>query len=133
MAQDEASAAAGLLLAKRLAHRGRAGSAEQLLAWIDERVDCQTALAVARARLLEWRLRDPGAALEVVDRALEGLGSTGPLADDLFRRRRRLARRLGRGGQRDRDGSLFDQGPQNFDQVGVESPLQLRLDPGKSL
>jgi len=133
MAQDEASAAAGLLLARRLVRSGRAASAEKLLAWIDERVDAQAALAVARARLLEWRLRDPLAALEVVDRALVRLDGSSPLADDLFRRRRRLARRLRGPGQRDRDAALLDENPEHLDQVRVERPLQLRLDPGKSL
>jgi hypothetical protein len=133
MAQDEASAAAGLLLAKRLTRKGRAASAEKLLAWIDERVDAQAALAIARARLLEWRLKDPAAALDVVERALEELAPEGVLADDLFRRRRRLVRRVGRTGQRNRGTALLHQRAEDFDEVGIERSLQLRLDPGQSL
>jgi uncharacterized protein len=133
MAQDEASAAAGLLLAKRLTRKGRPASAEKLLAWLDERVDAQAALAVARARLLEWRLKDPVAALDVVERALEGLAGAGPLSDDLFRRHRRLARRVGRRRQRNGDGALLDQHPEDFDEVRIECALQLRLNPSQSL
>ena len=133
MAQDEASATAALLLAKRLTGKGRAASAERLLAWIDERVTAQAALAVARARLLEWRLRDPAAALDVVERALEGSAPVGRLADDLFRRRSRLSRRVVRSRQPDRDGAFVDEDPEDFDQVRVERALQLSLDPGQSL
>jgi hypothetical protein len=51
---------------------------------------------VARARILEWRLRDLEGALEVVEAALRFGGDGGPFDDDLERRRLRLRRRLER-------------------------------------
>jgi hypothetical protein len=134
MAQDESSSAAGLMLARRLARGGRAGSAERLLGWLEERLQSDADLAVARARLLERRLRDPARALEVVELALSRLDPAEPLSDELSRRRVRLARRLGRqrrGGQRHADGALADERAQDVDEVGIESSVQLRLDPGE--
>jgi hypothetical protein len=134
MAQDEASAAAGLMLARTLTRGGRAGSAERLLAWLEERLQAEAGLAVARARLLEWRLRDPGRALDVVELALERLDPAEPLSGELARRRLRLERRLDRqrgGRQRHREAALADEAAEDVDQIGVKGPVQLRLDPGE--
>ena len=85
-----ASALAGLLLARGLGRRGRSRSAERLLAALQERLPHEVLLAVARARLLEWRLRDPAAARELVARALRQLPASSPHRADLERRLRRL-------------------------------------------
>jgi hypothetical protein len=135
MAQDGSSAAAGLVLAAKLSRGGRSGSAERLLAWLEERLQAETHLAIARARLLEWRLRDLAGALEVVDLALGRLDPGGPLADDLARRRFRLERKLQRQRrrQRDHDRALAHERAQDLDEVRVERPLQLRFDAGECL
>jgi hypothetical protein len=43
--------------------------AEQFLGWLESRVAADVRLPVARARLLEWRRRDPQLALAVVEAA----------------------------------------------------------------
>jgi hypothetical protein len=43
--------------------------AEQFLGWLESRVASDVRLPVARARLLEWRHRDPQLALAVVEAA----------------------------------------------------------------
>jgi hypothetical protein len=91
-----ASALAGLLLARGLGRRGRYRAAEGLLAAVHERLPAEVLLAVARARLLEWRLRDPPAARELVARTLEHLPATSPHRPDLERRLHRLEARVGR-------------------------------------
>jgi hypothetical protein len=91
-----ASALAGLLLARGLGRRGRYRAAEGLLAAIHERLPAEVLVAVARARLLEWRLRDPAAARELVAGTLEQLPATSPHRPDLERRLRRLEGRVGR-------------------------------------
>ena len=69
-AQDEAAATAGLLIARRLARRRTSvAGAEQFLGWLESRVASDVRLPVARARLLEWRRRDPQLALAVVEAA----------------------------------------------------------------
>jgi len=69
-AQDEAAATAGLLIARRLARRRESvAGAEQFLGWLESRIASDVRLPVARARLLEWRRRDPQLALAVVEAA----------------------------------------------------------------
>jgi hypothetical protein len=92
-----ASALAGLLLARGLGRRGRSRSAERLLATLLERMPQEVLLAVARARLLEWRLREPAAARELVARTLALLPASSPHRSDLERRLRRLEAKAGRG------------------------------------
>jgi hypothetical protein len=53
-------------------------------------------LAVARARLLEWRLRRYADALELVELALAAAAGGLRLQADLLRRRERLLRRRSR-------------------------------------
>jgi hypothetical protein len=68
--EDEAAATAGLLIARRLARRRTSVTgAERLLGWLESRVASDVRLPVARARLLEWRRRDPQLALAVVEAA----------------------------------------------------------------
>jgi uncharacterized protein len=108
MADGAGSAAAAVLLARRLVRRRRAAAAEKLLAQLQRDVTDHL-LAVTRARVLEWRLKDPHAALEVVERALE---TPGAWTDDLRRRRERLVLKAAR---RRRDHG-----------VGVEEPALRR-------
>lgn len=70
VAEDAAAATAGLLIARRLARRRpSAAGAERFLGWLESRVASDIRLPVARARLLEWRHRDPQLALAVVEAA----------------------------------------------------------------
>jgi uncharacterized protein len=90
-AKGEASATAGLLLARRLVRRGSIGGADQLLRWLESRVSDDIRVSVARARLLEWRRRDPHGALSVVESARRRMPDT---ARELDRRRDRLLRKV---------------------------------------
>jgi hypothetical protein len=89
---DESAATAGLLLARRLARR-RAwlAGAEQLLGHLESRVASDVRLPVARARLLEWRRRDPQQALAVVEAAQTRIPEE---AATLEARRNRLRRKV---------------------------------------
>ncbi|MDQ6771373.1 MAG: ribonuclease H-like domain-containing protein [Candidatus Dormibacteraeota bacterium] len=95
LADGPASALAGRYLARKLARRGRHAAAERLLAGLHEQLPGEVALALARARLLEWRLQDLAAARGLVVAALAVEPSAGPHRQDLERRLRRLERRLG--------------------------------------
>ncbi len=68
-AKGEAAATAGLLLTRRLVRRGSIAGADQLLGWLESSVTDDIRVSVARARLLEWRRRDPRSALSVVEAA----------------------------------------------------------------
>jgi len=68
-AKGEAAATAGLLLTRRLVRRGSIAGADQLLGWLESSVTDDIRVSVARARLLEWRRRDPRGALSVVEAA----------------------------------------------------------------
>jgi uncharacterized protein len=105
MAQGHPSAAAALLLARRLVRHRRPRAAEAFLAEVHARQPADPAVAVARARVLEWQLRDPAGALDVVDAALRHPLPPG-LDLDLEHRRARLRRRVGpqSGGVSGRDG-----------------------------
>lgn len=87
---------AGLLLARRLTRLRSYGGAERLLAGLQQRLPEDPDVAIARARLLEWRLHDLRGALEVVDAALLHVSPRGPQDIDLRHRRARLERRLAR-------------------------------------
>lgn len=90
-ARGEASATAGLLLSRRLVRRGAIAAAESLLAWLEASVLEDMRVSVARARLLEWRRRDPHGALAVVEAAQSRMPDE---AVDLEQRRRRLRRKV---------------------------------------
>src|SRR2546430_3692253 len=68
-ASGEAAATAGLLLTRRLIRKGSITSADQLLDWLESSARDDIRVTVARARLLEWRRRDPEQALMVVEDA----------------------------------------------------------------
>ena len=93
-AADEAAATAGLLIARRLARRRTSvAGAESFLGWLESRVGSDVRLPVARARLLEWRRRDPQLALAVVEAAQSRLPEDAPA---LEARRNRLRRKVAR-------------------------------------
>ena len=58
-----------MLLTRRLVRRGSIAGADQLLGWLESSVTDDIRVSVARARLLEWRRRDPRGALSVVEAA----------------------------------------------------------------
>jgi hypothetical protein len=90
-ADGEPSATAGLYLAQRLARRGGFAGAEQLLGWLEAKVAEDVRIPVARAKLLEWRRRDPQLALAVVEAAQRRLPEE---AGGLESRRARLSRKV---------------------------------------
>jgi uncharacterized protein len=92
-ARGEAAATAGLLLSRRLVRRGAIAGAGELLGWLESHVADDVRLAVARARLLEWRRRDPQAALAVVEEARRRMPEA---AQELEGRRSRLVRKVTR-------------------------------------
>jgi hypothetical protein len=109
-AQGQAAATAGLLLTRRLVRRGSITAADSLLAWLETTAREDLRVSVARARLLEWRRRDPQQALIVVEAAQDRMPDE---AHELEHRRTRLRRkvelrsgdrrRLSRDGGRKRD------------------------------
>ena len=93
-ARGEAAATAGLLLTRRLVRRGSIAGADSLLHWLEAHTQDDVRLSVARARLLEWRRRDPSSALSVVEDAQRRMPEQAP---ELEGRRERLVRKLARG------------------------------------
>ncbi|HKW69845.1 MAG TPA: hypothetical protein VJP81_04615, partial [Candidatus Dormibacteraeota bacterium] len=89
--KGEASATAGLLISRRLVRRGSIDGADRLLGWLESRAQGDIRVAVARARLLEWRRRDPVNALTVVERAQRRMPE---VAAELEARRVRLRTKL---------------------------------------
>jgi hypothetical protein len=101
----QASATAGLLIARKLSRRGSLPGAEELLGWLEQKVTEDIRLPVARARLLEWRRRDPASALSVVEAAQERMPDE---AAALEPRRTRLRKKVTRRrASFDRPGTLF--------------------------
>src|SRR6266516_4524758 len=90
-AKGEAAATAGLLLTRHLVRRGSIAAADQLLGWLESSVTDDIRVSVARARLLEWRRRDPLRALAVVEDARRRMPEE---ANDLDGRRARLLRKV---------------------------------------
>ncbi|MDQ2923115.1 MAG: ribonuclease H-like domain-containing protein, partial [Candidatus Dormibacteraeota bacterium] len=101
LATGEASATAGLLVSRRLIRRGSIAAADRLLSWLESNCAEDIRLSVARARLLEWRHRDPRQALSVVEAAQRRMPDQ---AVDLEHRLNRLRRKVdsGRGYSRGR-------------------------------
>jgi uncharacterized protein YprB with RNaseH-like and TPR domain len=91
LAKGEASATAGLLISRRLVRRGSIAAADGLLTWLESSVTEDIRLSLARARLLEWRRRDPRRALAVVEAAQHRMPHE---AADLEARRARLRRKV---------------------------------------
>ncbi len=102
-ARGEAAATAGLLLSRRLVRRGSIAAAESLLGWLESSVAEDIRVSVARARLLEWRRRDPHLALSVVEAAQLRMPEA---AHELEHRRARLKRKVASGGGRRRKRQL---------------------------
>jgi hypothetical protein len=92
--QGDAAATAALLMARKLTRRGSVDGAEALLGWLEETVSEDIRLPVARARLLEWRRRDPRRALAVVEAAGRRMPEQ---AGELERRLARLRAKVKRG------------------------------------
>lgn len=93
-AKGEASATAGLLLSRRLVRRGSIGAADRLLNWLESRVTEDMRVSIARARLLEWRKRDPFAALSVVEGARRRMPDEAEMLESrLVRLRRKVKKR----------------------------------------
>jgi hypothetical protein len=87
----EAAATAGLLVARRLVRRGSIAAAGSLLEWLETMASDDVRVAVARARLFEWRRRDPQLALAVVEAAQQRMPEHSP---GLESRRERLRRKV---------------------------------------
>ncbi len=118
-AKGEAAATAGLLITRRLVRRGSIGAADSLLAWLESNAHNDVRVSVARARLLEWRKRDPEHALSVVEEAQRRMPEA---AIVLEHRRERLRRKVdlrGRGGHR----RGHDRRQRNVGQVQLEAPI----------
>lgn len=96
-ATGEAAATAGLLISRRLLRRGSVASADRMLGWLETTAQEDMRVSLARAMLLEWRRRDPRAALEVVEDAQRRMPES---AHDLDARRERLERKVGRHSRR---------------------------------
>ncbi len=88
---EEASATAGLLISRRLLRRGSIAAADRLLDWLESSATEDIRVSVARARLLEWRRRDPHQALNIVEAAQRRMPEQ---ARDLEHRRERLRRKV---------------------------------------
>ncbi len=136
--KGEEAATASLWIARGLVRRGAITSADRLLERTELRFDSDIRVSVARARLLEWRRREPSLALHVVEAAL---GRMPDAAAELEPRRARLRRkvesRARSGGRRDANGgpghrrqgrrgqawlqaSFQDRTGEGFDQGGIE-------------
>ena len=90
-AAGEAAATAGLLLTRRLVRKGSITSADRLLDWLEASARDDIRVSVARARLLEWRRRDPQKALSVVEDAQRRMPEAAPVLEP---RRARLVRKV---------------------------------------
>jgi hypothetical protein len=99
--EGDAAATAGLWISRRLVRRRAIDSADRLLEELAKRFTDDLRIALARARLLEWRRRDPARALAVVEEAQRRVPEA---ADLLGARRDRLRSKLLRRRIRDRDG-----------------------------
>ena len=119
-APGDAAATAGLLISRRLLRRGATAAADRMLDWLESSVREDLRVSIARARLLEWRRRDPEGALRVVEDAQRRMpDAAGELEHRLDRLRRKVA--LRRGGDRldrGRDGRKRD-----ARQVQLEAPI----------
>ena len=89
--KGEEAATASLWIARGLVRRGAITSADRLLERTELRFDSDIRVSVARARLLEWRRREPSLALHVVEAAL---GRMPDAAAELEPRRARLRRKV---------------------------------------
>jgi hypothetical protein len=92
-AKGEASATAGLLISRRLVRRGSIAAADRLLDWLESHATEDMRVSIARARLLEWRKRDPWGALAVVEGAQRRMPEEAEMLGSRLARLRRKARK----------------------------------------
>ncbi len=118
-AQGEASATAGLLITRRLVRRGSIAAADRLLNWLESGAREDMRVSLARARLLEWRRRDPEQALMVVEDAQRRMPDA---AGDLEHRRTRLLRKVELGGG-DRLGRRRNRRQRDIREVQLEASI----------
>jgi uncharacterized protein YprB with RNaseH-like and TPR domain len=118
-ASGDAAATAGLLLSRRLLRRGSVASADRLLDWLESSAREDMRVSVARARLLEWRRRDPERALSVVEEAQRRMPEA---AGELEHRRARLKRKVELRGQSGFRGRR-DRRQRDVRQVQLEAPI----------
>lgn len=104
-AQGHAAATAGLLITRRLVRRGSIAAADSLLQWLEATAAEDMRVSIARARLLEWRQRDPHQALKVVEAAQDRMPDE---AHELEQRRSRLRKKVELRGGRRGNGHLRD-------------------------
>src|SRR5256712_2227781 len=121
-AQGEASATAGLMITRRLVRRGSITAADRLLDWLETGAREDIRVSLARARLLEWRRRDPEQALMVVEDAQRRMPDA---AADLEHRRTRLLRKVELGG-----GDRLRRPPKRRQRGGREGQLEAPLPDG---
>jgi hypothetical protein len=124
----EAAATAGLWISRRLVRRRSIDAADRLLERLESTFGEDVRVVLARARLLEWRRRDPDGALSVVVAAQERMPES---ARELDARRDRLRRKVqrrsieNRGGKRQRRQLLLqevlgDDAAEDLEGAGVE-------------
>jgi uncharacterized protein YprB with RNaseH-like and TPR domain len=101
----DAAATAGLWISRRLVRRRSIDAADRLLARLESAFAGDVRVAVARARLLEWRRRDPAHALSVVEAVQRRVPEA---AAELEPRRERLEKKVLRGKRDGRDGGDRD-------------------------
>src|SRR5205814_10526185 len=89
--EGDGAARASLWIARRLVRSGAITSADRLVEGMEQRFDGEIRVSVARARLLEWRRREPSLALNVVEAALDRMPHA---AAELEPRRMRLRRKV---------------------------------------
>ncbi len=119
-AKGEASATAGLLISRRLLRRGSVSTAESLLGWLESSAAEDIRVSIARARLLEWRRRDPHLALHIVEDAQRRMPD---LAPDLEHRRARLRRKVESDGSRNRNRRRSNSRKGQLREVQLEAPI----------
>jgi hypothetical protein len=118
--KGEASATAGLLISRRLLRRGLVAAADRLLRWLESSAAEDIRVSIARARLLEWRRRDPHEALSIVEGAQRRMPDQAPtLEHRLARLRRKVESDRGRNRVRRRSSSRKGQ----LREVQLEAPI----------
>jgi hypothetical protein len=118
LAKGEAAATAGLLISRRLLRRGSVAAADRLLDWLETAATEDIRVSIARARLLEWRRRDPHQALNVVEAAQRRMPDAAP---DLEHRRKRLRRKVE--SDRGRNGHRSHSRKRQVGEVQLEAPI----------
>ena len=115
-------------LGRHLLRRGRRSAAWRALTVAADLGDLDAAYLVARRKavVLEWRLKQPAAAMKVVEAALSRIGPEPDLEKRRLRLRGRLQRALDAQGRRPQDGSQAlpfpDQGGHGLDDLGIVGP-----------